>query len=363
MSKKITTVLGDIAPEELGFASLHDHTVASLTTAASYLRSIFFDVDPAQLTFTPENYAYLKTGTFLLSDGLQLIDSVDELADEYAWFKKLGGNAVVDPLPCNVRIPGYAEKVMELSRRTGLHFVTATGFYHDSAIPAELKEHDVDFYYSIMKKEITDGIEGTSVRPGCLKGAFNTCSQTERNIVEACIRLTAETGLSTHVHTEPTVDGEELVAILDELCEKYGVAHERVHVCHLDNRIVAGTMVMDFLEDFDTQRTLDLEVHKALLSRGYTIGLDTWGMPIQNENMFMPDDFDRVKALVMLLDLGYEDQITLGNDFSSKIEWRKYGGYGCTRFADFGLRLLELMGREEQAHKLVYENPARILAY
>ena len=57
-------------------------------------------------------------------------------------------------------------------------------------------------------------------------------------------------------------------------------------------------------------------------------------------------------------------QIThLTIDFSNKIEWRQFGGYGCIRFADFGLRLLNLLGREEQAHKLVYENPASILAY
>lgn len=363
MTKRITTALGDIAPEALGYTSLHDHTTLTFNTTAEYMKTIFFDVDPAMLTFTPENYPYLKTGTFLLCEDLQEITDVEGLAREYAYFKQLGGNAVVDPLPANVRVPGYAEKLIELSRATGLHFITATGFYHDAALPEELKGHDVDFYYQVMRREVENGIDGTSVHPGCLKGAFNTCSQTEQNIVEACIRLSAETGLSTHVHTEPTVDGGELVEILERLCEKYALDRGRVHICHLDNRILTGTMVMDFLEDFDTQRTLDLELHKALLSRGYSIGLDTWGMPIQNENMFMPDDLDRLKALVTLLDLGYENQITLGNDFSSKIEWRQYGGYGCTRFADFGLRLLELMGREDQAHKLVYENPARILAY
>ena len=45
------------------------------------------------------------------------------------------------------------------------------------------------------------------------------------------------------------------------------------------------------------------------------------------------------------------------------MEQRQFSGYGYTRFADFGLRLLNLLGREKQAHKLVYENPARILAY
>ena len=363
MAKKITTVLGDICPEELGYTSLHDHTFPDISTAAEYMESIFFDVDRSRLAFVPENYAYLKTGCFLLSPDLQSVDDPEGLKKEYGYFKALGGNAVVDPTPANVRVSGYAEKVSRLSRETGLHIVTATGFYHDTALPEELKHRGVDFYYDFMRREIEKGIDGTTVRPGCLKGALNTCSETERNILEACVRLSAETGMSTHVHTEPTVEGEDILALLNGLCGKYGADHDRIHVCHMDNRIVAGTMVTDFLEDADTQRCLDLEIHKQLLSRGYTIGLDTWGMPIQNENMFMPDDFDRLKALIVLMDMGFEDQITLGNDFSSKIEWRQHGGYGCTRFADFGLRLLELLGREAQAHKLVYENPARILAY
>ena len=131
----------------------------------------------------------------------------------------------------------------------------------------------------------------------------------------------------------------------------------------MDNRLIAATMVTDFLEDISVQRELDLTVQKKLLSKGYSIGLDTWGMPIQNPNMFMPDDFDRLKALITLIDLGFEDQITLGNDFSSKIEWRAYGGSGCTRFADFGGMMMELLGREDQYHKLVYENPMRIMQF
>ena len=48
----------------------------------------------------------------------------------------------------------------------------------------------------------------------------------------------------------------------------------------------------------------------------------------------MADDFERLKALMTLIDLGYEDQITLGHDFSSKIMRRTYGNYGCTRFLE-----------------------------
>lgn len=43
--------------------------------------------------------------------------------------------------------------------------------------------------------------------------------------------------------------------------------------------------------------------------------------------------------------------------------WRAYGGFGCTRFEEYALPLLEQLGRDEAVKKLVYENPARILAY
>lgn len=363
MAKKVRTVLGDIAPEALGYTSLHDHTFGSLATAAEYLRSIFMDVDDSKLCFRPENYNYLKQGNFLLVPELQDMGTLEELTSEYMFFKELGGDSVVDAMPATARRPGQMPDVAALSKATGLNLIVATGFYHDTAIPADLKGRPMSFYYDFMKKEVEEGIEDSGVRPGLLKGAFNTCGETEQNIVEACMRLSAETGMSTHIHTEPTVDGDELVEIVDRLAKKYALDPDRVHVCHMDNRLLAATMVTDFLEDPDTERSLDLDVQKKLLSRGYTIGLDTWGMPIHNINMFMPDDFDRLKALITLIDLGYGDQLTLGNDFSSKIEWRKYGGCGCTRFADFAGPLMEMMGREEQYHKLVYENPMRIMQF
>lgn len=361
MQKKVRTVLGDILPEQMGYTSMHDHTFLDLQTAADYLQSIFFGVQEQKLAFIPENYDYLKTGTFLLCKDLQVIDDLEGLEREYLYFKELGGNTVVDAAPSAPR--GDIRKMAELSRRTGLNIICATGIYHDTAIPAELKHRDLDFYYRYMKQEIDEGIDGTDIRPGMLKGALNTCSETEQNVVEACIKLSAETGMSAHIHTEPTVDGDDLLSIVSGLTAKYSLSPERVHICHMDNRIVASTMVMDFLEDFDTQRTLDLDIHKKLLDQGFSIGLDTWGMPIHNPNMFMPDDFDRLKALITLIDLGYGNQITLGNDFSSKIEWRAFGGSGCTRFAEFGGQLMEMMGRDDQYHKLVCENPMRIMQF
>lgn len=360
-SKKITTVCGDIAPEQLGFTSMHDHTFPDMHVTGAFMEAMFPDVTQEMVAFRPENYSFLKTGTYLMCKELQTIDDLEGMVREYGVFKALGGQSVCDPVPSCCR--GDIRKTKELSEQTGIHFIVATGIYHQNAIPMELRDRDVDFYYDYCRKEIDGGIDGTDIRPGVLKAALATGCPTEQNVVEACIRLTAETGMSTHIHTEPTMSGEVIVSLLDTLCDKYQVSHERIQICHMDNRIAGGVMVADYLNNPATDRTLNLELHKTLLGKGCNIGLDTWGMPVENMYFFMPDDFERLKALITLIDLGYGNQITLGNDFSSKLMWRACGGHGCVRFIEFGLRMMEQLGRAEQAHKLVYENPARILAY
>lgn len=357
---------GDITPSALGFTSMHDHTFVDLRVAGEFMQNMFPDVTKEMVEFKPENYGFLKTGTFLLCKELQVMDNMDLLVKEYGYFTAIGGKSVCDPAPIGARHD--VKKLKELSEKTGINFICATGLYTETSRPAELLGKDEKFYYNLLKKEVTEGIEDTDIRPGVLKAALatydtNGIADGEVAVLNACVRLTAETGISTHIHTDAVLGGDDIVNIIDSAVKRYIVDPSRILVCHMDNRIAGSVMVSEYLENPDVDRTLDLDVQKALLDRGYNIGLDTWGMPVVNPNYFMADDFERLKALITLIDLGYNDQITLGNDFASKLSCRTYGGYGCTRFADFGLAMLEQLGREDQAHKLVYENPARILAY
>lgn len=358
---KITTVRGDISPEELGFTSLHDHTFIDLHVAGEHMQSMFPDVTQEMLAFRPENYNFLKTGTYLANKELQVVDDLELMTKEYSYFTAAGGKAICDPAPIGVR--GSVRKMQKLSEAAGLHIICATGMYHETAIPPQYQHQTADFYYQLFRKEIENGIDGTEVRPGILKASLAALSDSEEAVLDACLRLTAETGMAAYIHTEPMLDGADIQDILDRTADKYSVDHSRVVVCHMDNRIAASVMVTDYLEDPATDRTLDLELQKALLGKGYNISLDTWGMPVENPNFFMPDDFERLKALITLIDLGFGGQIALGNDFASKLACRTYGGYGCTRFIDFGLFLMEQLGRGDQIRQLVYENPARILAY
>ena len=363
---KIMTVCGEISPEKLGVTSLHEHTFLDMRIAGSYLKGYFKNAPAEMLAFKPENYAFLKTGVYLASDDCAVTDDPDYLAREYGFFKADGGQSVCDCSPIGVR--GDVLKMRELSKKTGLNIVCATGIYTMSSRPAELLGKTDEDYYQVFRREVEQGIDGTDIHPGMLKAAIATYGPDGKLMdgelagIRACARLSGETGLSVHIHTDPVVSGDDVVAAA-KLAIEYGAQPDKVHICHMDNRIAKDVPVGEYLTKPELDRTLNLDEHKKLLDLGVTIGLDTWGMPVTNNAFFMPDDFERLKALITLLDLGYGDQITLGCDFSSKIMGRTYGGYGCTRFMEFALPMLEQNGHGEAIRKLVIENPARILAY
>lgn len=364
--KKITTVCGDIAPEQLGFTSLHEHTFLDLRIAGAFMKNYFKNVPSSKLSFQLENFAFLKQGVYLVSDKCAVVDDMDFLVKEYGFFKADGGQSVCDCSPIGVR--GDVLKMRALSQKTGLNILCATGVYTMTSRPPELLGKDADFYYKTFKREVEQGIDGTDVRPGLLKAAIATYGpdgkimEGELEGVRACARLSAETGLSLHIHTDPTLCGEDVVATAQRAID-CGAQPDKIHICHMDSRLACSVPVADYLNKPTVDRTLDLETHKRLLDLGVTIGLDTWGMAITNNAFFVPDAFERLKGLITLLDLGYEDQITLGNDFSSKLLGRTYGNYGCTRFAEFALPMLKQYSREKAIQKLVVDNPARILAY
>ena len=366
MSKKIMTVRGEIAPQQLGLTSLHEHTFLDLRIAGSFLKNYFCNIPASMLEFKPENFPFLKSGVYLVSDECAVVDDMDFLVKEYGFFKADGGQSVVDCSPIGGR--GDVRKIRELSERTGLNILCATGVYTMTSRPPELLGKDEEFYYQTFKREVEDGIDGTDIHPGLLKTAIATYGPDGKLMdgelagVRACARLSAETGLSVHIHTDPNISGTDVIATA-KLAIECGAEPDKVHICHMDNRIAKDVPVHDYLTRPEQDRTLNLDTHTELLDLGVTIGFDTWGMPITNDRFFMPDDFERLKALITLIGLGYVDQLTLGNDFSSKLMGRSYGNYGCTRFAEFALPMLKRHGYGAAIPTLVEDNPRRILEY
>lgn len=99
MAKRITTVCGDIAPEQLGFTSMHDHTFVDLSLAGAFMEAMFAGMPSQMLAFTPENYAFLKNGSYLANKELQVVDDLELLVKEYSLFKAAGGSPSATPAP------------------------------------------------------------------------------------------------------------------------------------------------------------------------------------------------------------------------------------------------------------------------
>lgn len=360
---RVTTVCGDIAPEDLGFTSMHDHTFLDMSMAGEYMQEMFPDKDPVETAFIPENYVEMLDGSFLNNRELWLIDDVDLLVHEYDFFKSLGGQSVFAPTPVGLHPNILLDR--ELSQRTGLNVITTTGFYHETSIPPQHMDQGEEHFYEVMRDQVEHGIDGTDVFPGAIKCALSYCLENETDALNAAFRLGAETGMLVCVHTEPTTPADDLVETIEAAVARYGTLREKVNICHLDNRIAGVMPPSDYFEDEALDRTLDLSLPRELLSLGYNIGLDTWCLPLTNPGFFMPDLFERTKALCLLCEEGYVGQITLGNDFpgASRLCMRSYGGWGPTAVWKFGLERLRELGHEDWIHTLTVETPARLLAY
>jgi len=363
---KITTVNGEILPQNLGFTSMHDHTLIDTSIAGAFMKRIFHDIPGEMLEFRPENYGFLKTGVYLMSPQLQNVDDMEFLLNEYKYFSQAGGRSVVDPAPVGIR--GNVKQLQEFSRRSGLQLICATGIYTATSRPDNLKGKGEEELYQYFRKEITDGIDGTDVHPGILKCAAatygaNGIMQEEIDGIRACSRLSAETGLAVYLHTDSQVRGEDLLKIVRMMISECGADPRKIEVCHMDNRLACSVSVKDYIQKENAARNISLETHHRLLDLGVNLGLDTWGMPIHSTQMFFTDDFDRMKALIILVREGYDGQLTLGNDFSSKIAGRQYGEAGCTAFITHGITALKENGMEKAITQITIDNPVRILAY
>lgn len=195
MVAAIRTVLGDIAPADLGVCDAHDHL---------FLRS---PVLPGQ----------------------ELADPV-AAAERLRGFRELGGRSVIQWTPYGMGRGTGA--LVELSRATGAHVVAATGLHQAVHYPAALLDRIRDGLADLFVTELTRGIGATSVRAGLIKvaGAFHTVDAHARLTMTAAAGAHHRTGAPIAVHLEM---GTAALDVLDLLCGELGVAPGRVILGHL----------------------------------------------------------------------------------------------------------------------------------
>jgi phosphotriesterase-related protein len=143
---------------------------------------------------------------------------------------RAGVRGFVDCTPaCIGRDP---ELLRTLALKTGLHFLTNTGYYKEPYLPPHAFTDSPDELAARWVREAEAGIEGTGIRPGFIKIAVNPGAlvPVQQKIVRAAARAQRQTGLAIACHTAHPVAAMEALDLLEE----EGAPLDRFIVVHAD---------------------------------------------------------------------------------------------------------------------------------
>ncbi len=358
---EVTTVLGPIPPEALGFTSMHEHIMVD----GQVWRRILEPLIPAHVRVQegdrvcPENMGLLRRNIFLSSDNLRL-DDEQVMAAEVEDFKAGGGAAMVEMSCDGLRLDLAA--VRRISEETGVHIVATTGLYVEDSWPEGSREMSIEELTAWMVREAEEGIGNTGIRAGHI-GELGMMNLGDRDVrlLKAGARASIETGLSVSVHQEPNrAYGQQIIDILTG----EGTDPERIILSHVDAFIVENRL--EVLVRNPDRWGPRLDYAEGLLDRGVVISFDCFGHLWDEElgGTVMVADWQRVAALLSLLQAGYGRQIVLGTDTFLKILLRRGGGEGYRRLTDYVVPTLTALGASDYDVQLMtVTNPARLLAH
>jgi 5-phospho-D-xylono-1,4-lactonase len=312
----VRTVLGDIPSETLGATYAHEHLV----------------IDGGRpVEMSPD---------FLLAD-------VDRLTEELSTAHAAGLSAAVDMMPADCG--RNAAKLAELSRRTRVHLIAATGLHHEKFYPAPHWSTRVteDELARLFAADVEDGIDEldyggpivrrTNIRAGVVKlaGSRDGLSARDRPIVRAAARAHLLTGVPIETHCEAGTGALDQVRELGDA----GVAMNRVALSHVD-------------------KVVDREYHREIFATGAFVVYDQafrWG--------------NAANGTLQLLEWAAEDdrigQVLLGMDAARQGYYRAFGG---TPGLDYLLRVFSAEMNDhgidaQMRHAIFVENPARAFSF
>lgn len=184
----IMTVNGPVNPGSLGITLTHEHVLVDFIGADStgYFR---WERDSVIAKALPVMLKAKKAG----------VKTIFECTPEY-----LGR----DPL-----------LLQELSERSGITFITNTGYYgfNRKFLPKTFYSLDAETLAEKWTGEFFNGIEGTGIRPGFIKIAVNSSdslSPADEKIITAAALTHLKTGLTIASHTGPEKPAFAQIAIL-----------------------------------------------------------------------------------------------------------------------------------------------------
>ncbi len=310
MTKSIHTVKGPVEIDSLGLILPHEH--------------LFTDLRGPQVP----GYAQADP---------QAVASVVQ-----PYLEEASAAGVTAMVECStIGVGRNIEVLRRLAERSPIHIVAPTGVYRDAYIPDTLRDASEQGLADLWIHELTEGIEGTSVRAGFIKLAMSDDGPTDLEIrnLKAAARASLETGAVIASHT---IGGKVARKEMDIL-EQAGLDLQRFIWVH-------------------AQTEPDLPVLLEAAYRGAWLELDSVGAPYQSQT-------DLLGMATSLIEAGYVEQLLFSHDAGwynpGSPDGLPEGGYrGYTALVnDFIPELLKLGVTEEQVQIITDKNPANAFAF
>jgi len=315
---KVQTVLGPLDASQLGFTLAHEHIADA----------------PDVLKRWPKEWGGRGEFTARAAEKLKEI-------------KVAGIGTIADLTTYDVgRDIRFLE---EVSRKSGLHVIAATGQRFFSPRAADMPARTIDGLAAFFIKEIEQGIDGTGIKAGVIKIGIITKDPTalEETGLRAAARASKATGAPIRTHTDArNRAGESHAAIL----ESEGIDPARVSFDHSDD---SG----------------DIDYFLGLARRGYSLGMDH----VHRGLNFKPVFERRADCIKRLIDAGFANKIFLSTDseFGGSLlpqevrEWRETidppdGMLFETRKLIPTLKQIGVSGSD--IHTITVENPRRFFS-
>ena len=228
-----------------------------------------------------------------------------------------------------------------LAEVTAIQIIAPTGVYRDAYIPESLRPVSEQELAELWTKELTEGIEGTSIRAGFIKLAMSDDGPAPLEIrnLRAAARASQNTGAVIGSHTIGGRIARQEMDILEE----------------------AGLNLGRFIW-IHAQTEPDIEILVEAARRGAYVELDTVGAPFQAQEELV------TKALA-LIEAEFIDRLLLSHDAGWYNPARPDGypeeGYrGYTALTrEFIPALLKHGLSEEQIKQVTVDNPAQAFAF
>ena len=340
----IQTVLGPIAPLELGPTTTHEHLYIDF----SFMFRPAQDSPSQELADAPitlENLGWIRRNYYSNRSNIQLMD-VHTTIEELRMYGEVGGGAIVDATTIGIGRDPHA--LARISRESGVHIIMGAGYYVDAVHPEDMDERSVDDLAREIIGDITKGVDGSGIKAGIIGevGCTWPLTPNERKSLTASAVSQQETGAAILIH--PGRHPDAPLEIL-ELLANGGADISRVIMGHLDRTV------------------FEFDALQSIAESGCCLEWDLFG----NEGSYyplaeidMPSDAQRLDFMKRVTDAGYADRIVIGQDIATKHRLVRYGGHGYGHIFENIVPKMRRKGfSEDEIRAITVDNPARILAF